>query len=409
MTHHLLASLCLASAFAGAVRAEPKPAAPGKGPGKERKGKDADPKAVLAAAAVQQAKLKRRFESSRQKLVILAARLERGSPADKAQSRTLRAALRLIRDRRMEAKFDAQIRGLTAKGADKSIDRLSLICRDNQKLCARLEELIALLSSADSDTTRPLEKRNLVLAERRFHLARGKLLALASRLEARAEPEDKVRARVLRAALASAENHNPEGRVHALMGALAVSAATRAQLDLADLMLDRAQTRADALARDLKRAGADTAALAEQAADLAEEVLPAAHKEIGAFCTAYERILKEADLKSQERSLSPGLYTTISQPLRQINEGQFTRAQKALQAVKRALRNSREPAAARLKAAGKQALLAQREVLELRRQLEDAWSSAEIWGCLLEIHEAETEQRAAVRRIIKKELEDLLK
>jgi hypothetical protein len=529
MRRHFLVSLCLAAAVAVAARAEP---------GSGARAGDSDPKSLIAAAAVRQAQLKRQFESCTQQLLILAGRLERGSPADREKARGLRAALRLVREKETAGKFDALIRRLKSKGAAGSFDTLSQIIKDNADLRGDLQRLIALLTHEDRDalrkevaeqTARLLKRLNDVLAEqdrvhaatragrtgsgalakdqgrvsaatqrlvagkdaaadivvrkqvqdagkhqkqaeadlgrdrredaagsqataikelekarkrltdllrqlreeeseaeaarkrhrltleRRFQLARGKLLALAGRLEARGKPGDRARADLLRTAVAAAEKQRAEDRADALLLALAVPPARRPGLEKAFLALVDARSRIAALAADLERS-LDVKALAARAEALADKVLPSVRQEVVRLSAAYEGILKEADVKAQERDLSPRVFATVGEPLRQVNEAAFARAEKALRALEKGLRERREPVAERVGAARKQALLARREVDGLVRQLGDVLAGHEGGGDtrglvsrLAQILRTEEEQSATVERIRKKLIEELLK
>ena len=75
-----------------------------------------------------------------------AGRLENGSDADKEKARALRNALKLASDQGVEGKFDALVRGLTTKGADRDIDVLAQVLKDNAELRKDLQRILALLT-----------------------------------------------------------------------------------------------------------------------------------------------------------------------------------------------------------------------------------------------------------------------
>jgi hypothetical protein len=108
-------------------------------------------RADLDDAAVRQADLKRRFESFRNKLTLLAARLEGGSEKDREKARALRTALKLADERGTDGKFDVLIRSLRGQEAATNADVLAQILKDNEDLRNDLRQLIALLSGEDQD------------------------------------------------------------------------------------------------------------------------------------------------------------------------------------------------------------------------------------------------------------------
>src|SRR5262245_32550323 len=132
-------------------------------PSNEIKG---DPKVLIEDTATRQAALKRAFESFRQRLTVMAGRLENGSDKDKEKAKALKKALKLTSDFGTEAKFDALIRELTKKDADKSIDVLRQAMKDNADLRKDLQRLIALLSTDDSQLNKELMEKHARLLER---------------------------------------------------------------------------------------------------------------------------------------------------------------------------------------------------------------------------------------------------
>src|SRR3954452_3243810 len=79
-----------------------------------------NPAVVIPDSAVRQAQLKRAFEAFRQRLTVLAGRLENGSDKDKEKAKALKQALKMASEQGTEAKFDTLIRELNRKGADQS-------------------------------------------------------------------------------------------------------------------------------------------------------------------------------------------------------------------------------------------------------------------------------------------------
>ncbi len=108
--------------------------------------KDGDPTILVGDNAVRQAQLKRAFESFRNKLAILAGRLETSSDArDRDRAKSLRKVLAEASKRGVENRFEAVVRGLSKKDADKDIDTLNQVLRENSDLRKDLQVLLALL------------------------------------------------------------------------------------------------------------------------------------------------------------------------------------------------------------------------------------------------------------------------
>jgi len=100
MMRRLLASLLIAAmAFVVTARAEL-----GKADKETKKDSKAvpelkgDPKIIIGDASLRQAALKRQFESFRQKLAVLAGRLENGTPQDQEKAKSLKKVLKSIGD-----------------------------------------------------------------------------------------------------------------------------------------------------------------------------------------------------------------------------------------------------------------------------------------------------------------------
>src|SRR5690242_3264093 len=134
MTRRLLASLFVtALAFALTAQADTPLKAPKVKPAsKGEEGLKGDPRELIGDAAVRQAQLKVQYEDFRKKLLTLANRLENGSDQDKERAKALRNALKLSSEQGVEAKFAALLRGLTTKDAEKNLDVLEQLLKDNK-------------------------------------------------------------------------------------------------------------------------------------------------------------------------------------------------------------------------------------------------------------------------------------
>jgi hypothetical protein len=110
-----------------------------------------DPAVVFGDSATRQAALKRSFEILRNRLSTLAARMEAtGLDPDKKKAEIIRKALKAASDLGTEAKFESLVRGLSTPGADKKLDELRAIIKDNKELRDDLKKLIAILNEDDS-------------------------------------------------------------------------------------------------------------------------------------------------------------------------------------------------------------------------------------------------------------------
>jgi hypothetical protein len=181
-------------------------------PSPPRKG---DPAILLDAAATRQAQLKRRFAGFREKLVLLAGRLENGSNADKERAKSLRAAIELMRKQEVEGKFDALIGGLTAKGAAKNTDVLAKIIKDNKELRDDLKKLMDLLTSGNRDDLKARREKATKLLEEIKEL-RGKqarLRALGERGRHSAEELRKLQEKITKPTQELAANKDKLGSV----------------------------------------------------------------------------------------------------------------------------------------------------------------------------------------------------
>lgn len=125
-----------------------------------------DTKVLVDDTATRHVQLKRAFESFRQRLAIMAGRLENGTDKDKEKAKSLRKALKTASDMGTEAKFDSLIRELTKSGADQSIDVLRQAVRDNTELRQDLQRLIALLTKDDSQLNKEQMEKHARMLER---------------------------------------------------------------------------------------------------------------------------------------------------------------------------------------------------------------------------------------------------
>lgn len=124
-----------------------------------------DPKVLIEDTATRQAQLKRAFESFRQRLAVLAGRLENGTEKDKEKAKALRTALKKASDLGTEAKFDTLIRDLTKPGADQSIDVLGKVVRENSELRKDLQQLISLLAKDENQSNKEKMDKTAKLLE----------------------------------------------------------------------------------------------------------------------------------------------------------------------------------------------------------------------------------------------------
>lgn len=166
MTRRLLAALLLpALALAVTARADLSKTAPGGKDDRAVPEVKGDPRVLIEDTATRQAQLKRAFESFRQRLAILAGRLENGTDKDKEKARALRGALKRASELGTEAKFDALIRDLTRPGADQNIDVLGKVVRENADLRKDLQQLISLLAKDDTQSNKEKMDKTAKLLE----------------------------------------------------------------------------------------------------------------------------------------------------------------------------------------------------------------------------------------------------
>jgi hypothetical protein len=119
---------------------------------------------LTADSAEQQAQLKRAFEAFRQKLAVLAGRLEASAaPDDRERAKALRRGLALAADRGVGEKFDGLVRALSRPDAGRNLDVLARVVRENKELRQDLQKLIRLL--AEDDAEQRLARRALSIAQ----------------------------------------------------------------------------------------------------------------------------------------------------------------------------------------------------------------------------------------------------
>jgi hypothetical protein len=101
--------------------------------------------ADLRDAAARQVELKRQFGLFKEKLILLAGRLEGSAKAeDRERAKALRKVLQAIRDKEVDGKFDSMIRALGTEGGPDA-DLLTKALQDNKELRDALERMIALV------------------------------------------------------------------------------------------------------------------------------------------------------------------------------------------------------------------------------------------------------------------------
>ncbi|MBY0233139.1 MAG: hypothetical protein K2W96_27970 [Gemmataceae bacterium] len=144
----------------------------------------AAPTVPARESAARQAELKAAFESFRQKLALLAGRMETSpDPVEKERAKAVRAALKVAADRGTEGRFDSLIRALASKGADTSLDILAAAAKENKELRDDLKAMIALLLADPRGDQ--LKKRAQELKELREKLK--EIRSRQARLQARTE------------------------------------------------------------------------------------------------------------------------------------------------------------------------------------------------------------------------------
>jgi DNA repair exonuclease SbcCD ATPase subunit len=121
-----------------------------------------DASSTISDAATRQAQLKRQFETFKQKLALLAARLENGSDKDREKAKTVRAAIKLMNDHNTEGRFETIIRALRTPDADKNAELLKQVLDENKELRKDIKQILALI----------MDDRDKVLREKRENATR---------------------------------------------------------------------------------------------------------------------------------------------------------------------------------------------------------------------------------------------
>src|SRR5262245_34674752 len=151
-----------------------------------------DPKIVLQDTATRQAQLSRAFESFRQRLTVVAGRLENGRDQEKAQAKSLKKALKLISDQGTTARFDVLIRELRQKNSDQNLDVLGKIVRENKELREDLQRILALLLEDDPSKKLAEKKKKAEALLAMLKEVRNRQARLQAATEAERQPEDKL-------------------------------------------------------------------------------------------------------------------------------------------------------------------------------------------------------------------------
>ncbi len=156
MSRRLLAVLgVLATAFVLAVRADdrlPVKIDPKNKGDVKRSGDAADPKVKIEDAAVQQERLKSRFDDFKAKLLSLAQRMENSTkPEDQEKAKILRLAIKKASEEGVDTKFSVLIETLKTNDAFKNTEQLQTILTQNEELRRSLRELMDLLMKDDRD------------------------------------------------------------------------------------------------------------------------------------------------------------------------------------------------------------------------------------------------------------------
>ncbi|MGL4554833.1 MAG: hypothetical protein ACRC33_27010, partial [Gemmataceae bacterium] len=172
MTHPRLAVL-LSCALTLAVNAADAPKPPDAG-------------GAIADSAVRQAQLNRAFESFRQKLAVLAGRLELSmDEKDKDRAKGIRKALALAGERGTHGKFDALLRSLGTKGAHLDIDLLGKATREVKELREDLQKILSLLNDDGRDAALKQRQQELKELLERLKALKANQERLMARTEAK--------------------------------------------------------------------------------------------------------------------------------------------------------------------------------------------------------------------------------
>ncbi|HTU23336.1 MAG TPA: hypothetical protein VMG10_35200 [Gemmataceae bacterium] len=118
-----------------------------------------DPKIKIEDAATQQERLKRQFDEFKQKLLVLAQRMENSTrQEDRDKAKILRKAIEKASEEGVETRFSSLIERLQGKDASKNTEQLQDILTENEKLRHSLRDIMELLLKDDRDSEIRKEK-----------------------------------------------------------------------------------------------------------------------------------------------------------------------------------------------------------------------------------------------------------
>ena len=162
MTRRLMIVLgVLATTFVLAVRAQDRlPKVNPKNKGDIRRSEDkTNPKIKIEDAATQQERLKRQFDEFKQKLLVLAQRMENSTrPEDREKAKILRKAIEKASEEGVETRFSSLIERLKVNDTFKNTEQLQDILSENQKLRESIRDIMELLLKDDRDAELKKEK-----------------------------------------------------------------------------------------------------------------------------------------------------------------------------------------------------------------------------------------------------------
>ncbi len=163
MTRRLLAVLSvLATTFVLAAHAEdrfPAKVDPRKARDVRRTDDKTDPKILVEDAATEQERLKRQFDEFKQKLLVLAQRMENSTkPEDREKAKTLREAIKKASEEGVETRFSSLIERLRSSDTLKNTESMNDILEENRQLRTVLRDIMELLLKDDRDKQLKEEK-----------------------------------------------------------------------------------------------------------------------------------------------------------------------------------------------------------------------------------------------------------
>lgn len=145
----------LATTFVLAVRAEdrlPVKVDPRTKRDVKRPVDSADPKTQIEDAATEQERLKRQYEEFKQKLLVLAQRMENSTKQeDRDKAKVLREAIKKSSDEGVETRFSSLVERLRAGGTFNNTEQLNDILEENKQLRNILRDIMELLLKDDRD------------------------------------------------------------------------------------------------------------------------------------------------------------------------------------------------------------------------------------------------------------------